>query len=161
MSRTPSGELLAVGVDIVDIGELRRLLSYPGDRLRRVFSPSELALLKGSTPEPDRSVATRLAVSFAAKEAVFKALGRGWGQGTEWSDVSLLRNEEGRWSVSLRGKTGQRLSEIGGGRVEVCACHWGTHALAQAVIFKIPTSKSKIQNKAKIPNSKVRLAAGQ
>lgn len=79
---------------------------------------------------------------FAVKEAVFKSLGRGWGQGMRWREVSVAREGGGRWSVSLRGQVLRRLRALGGDRVETCVSTTGNHAIAQAFIYKIPNPKT-------------------
>jgi len=137
MSRTPSGELLAVGIDIVCVDDLKRLLAHPVERLERIFTPHELAAAEGSVAgNPYHAV--RLAASFAAKEAVFKALGRGWGQGVQWSEVELSRGRRGEWSVSLEGRAARRLGEMGGNRVDVSVCSSTSHAVAQVLIWRTP-----------------------
>jgi len=143
MSRTCSRELVAIGIDIVEISKVRDLLSYGTRRVKRVFNPSELAVVgKTAPPAANRSLIRRMACVFAVKEAVFKSLGRGWGQGMRWSEVSVAREEGGRWSVSLRGQVLRRLRALGGDRVETCVSTTGNHAIAQAFIYKIPNPKT-------------------
>lgn len=61
-----------VGVDLVDVEELARLLETMGDRVfSHIFTDAELA---DAATGPRR--AERLAIRFAAKEAVFKAISR-------------------------------------------------------------------------------------
>lgn len=101
-----------------------------------MFGPAELAM--AGRPVPfcvDRSPAGRLACVFAVKEAVFKSLGRGWGQGVSWNEVCVARDGNGGWAVSLKGRALQRLREMGGGCVEVCAAAAGKHAVGQAFVW--------------------------
>jgi holo-[acyl-carrier protein] synthase len=62
--------MLSVGVDIIEIKRIERAIAHwDGRFLQRVYTESELALCKGRVPE--------LAVRFAGKEAISKALGTG------------------------------------------------------------------------------------
>lgn len=151
MSRACSRELAAIGIDVVEIGKVHDLLSYGHRRVRRVFNPTELAMSGGPTPiRLDHPSAGMPACVFAVKEAVFKALGRGWGQGVRWSEVCVGRGGDGRWSVSLKGRSLYRLREMGGDCVEVCAAAAGRYAVGQAFIYKIRNSK-----KLEIRNTKL------
>jgi phosphopantetheine--protein transferase-like protein len=131
------GELVAIGIDVVEIAKVQNLLSYGHRRLRRVFNPAELATAGKSPPfHAGRHPAGRLACLFAVKEAVFKSLGRGWGQGVRWREVCVAREGNGGWSVSLKGRALHRLKELGGDCLEVRAAAAGRHAVGQAFIFK-------------------------
>lgn len=59
-----------IGIDSVDIARFAQWHTYPTEQLRRFFSASEIAYcLQDST-----QTASRFAVRFAAREALFKAL---------------------------------------------------------------------------------------
>ncbi|RLT56456.1 MAG: holo-[acyl-carrier-protein] synthase, partial [Chloroflexi bacterium] len=69
---------LSCGVDLVEIDRVAAVIGRWGDRfLTRVFTDAERAYCRGRVPE--------LAVRFAAKEAVSKALGTGI-VGMAWRD---------------------------------------------------------------------------
>ncbi len=71
-SRKPKGALplVAVGIDIVDVGRFARLDQKRNARfLTRVFTPAERRYCFGRT-----NTAQHLAARFAAKEAIMKAL---------------------------------------------------------------------------------------
>jgi holo-[acyl-carrier protein] synthase len=140
MSRTCSSELIAIGIDVVEISKVRNLLSYGPRRVERVFSSTELAAAGNPATAAPLKDSPRLmremACTFAIKEAVFKSLGRGWGQGMRWREVCATREESGCWSVSLHGKALRRLRALGGSRVEACVSSAGNHAIAQAIIYK-------------------------
>ncbi len=58
---------ICLGVDIIEIKRIRQALSSWGDRfMRRIYTEKEIKLYSGRIES--------LAVRFAAKEAVFKAL---------------------------------------------------------------------------------------
>ncbi|WP_426960395.1 holo-ACP synthase [Muricoccus radiodurans] len=90
--------IVGVGIDLVEIAEIKRLLSDPGGHfLRRCFTDAERATA-GAGARGER----RLAGRFAVKEAVVKAIGTGWGDGIAWNDIEVLAASSGAPLVTLR-----------------------------------------------------------
>ncbi len=82
--------IVAVGIDVVDVGRFGRILDRrPGLRVR-LFAEDERDLPLAS-----------LAAGFAAKEAVAKALGAPIG--LAWHDCVVARDPSGRPRLALRG----------------------------------------------------------
>ena len=76
-----------VGIDIVDVPRVARLIN--NDRfLRRVFSPPEISYCRSK-----KNAAQHFAVRFAAKEAVYRALGR---KNVTHKDISVSHLADGR-----------------------------------------------------------------
>ena len=95
-----------LGQDLVDVARFRRALARrEAGFARRVFTASEWAW-SGSEADP---VPLR-AACFAAKEAAFKALGTGWGQGVAWQDVAV--GPDGR-TLTLAGRAAALAAEAG------------------------------------------------
>ena len=118
--------IIGIGVDIVEIERIERVLARRGRFLERVYTPEEVAqCLKKAQP------AASLAARFAAKEAVFKALGGGWGLG--WRSVAITAGEEGTPQVHLQGAAAIRSLEIGVKEVKVSLTHSKNTACAVAV----------------------------
>ena len=93
--------MLVTGVDLVEIPRVARLLQRYGDRfLQRVYTPDEIRFSRGRPAE--------LAVRFAAKEAVSKALGVGVRvlspAGIGWQEVATLNEASGKPYLILRGR---------------------------------------------------------
>jgi len=120
-------EIEGVGIDLVEVGRIRSLVERWGDRfLARVFTPHEIEYcMRRSGPYE------RLAARFAAKEAVFKAIGRGWGQGSAWTEVEIRSDGRSRPRVVLRG--GVR-GLAAGREVMVSLSHTKTYAAAVAAV---------------------------
>jgi len=79
--------VVGVGIDLVDVGRMKRAITRGGERfLRRVFTEREVRWAKG---KPD--AARRFALCFAAKEALWKAMGTGWPRGGKFTEVELLQ----------------------------------------------------------------------
>lgn len=91
--------LLKTGVDIIEIQRIQSALDRHGNRfLQRVFTPAEVL-------ECDRR-ADRLAVRFAAKEAVSKTLGTGIGP-VSWREIETLHKPSGEPYLILHGRARQ------------------------------------------------------
>lgn len=120
-----------VGLDIVEVERVRGVLDRHGDSFfDRVLTPGERAYC-ARFHDPAPSVAAR----FAAKEAVFKALGTGWSGGIRWTDVEVVRGETGPPRIELHGKA----QEVAGrSRIWLSITHEKTLAAAMAVLEELP-----------------------
>ena len=87
---------LELGVDIVEIDRVRSLARRQARFLTRVFSASEIAYCRGKKLQWQH-----FAVRFAAKEAVWKALGR---QALSLKDISVWSDARGRPGVMIKGR---------------------------------------------------------
>lgn len=89
-----------VGIDLVEKERMVRAVRRWGERfLERVFTGREL----DGCPEGEGWMRA-ITVRFAAKEAVLKALGTGWGEGVVWKDVEVGSESEERPEVRLSGR---------------------------------------------------------
>ena len=96
---------LSVGVDLVEIRRVEGVLGRYGERfLQRIYTPGERAYCRGRSRE--------LAVRFAGKEAVSKALGTGL-RGIRWREIEVLADPRGKPTVYLHGRARQRAQELG------------------------------------------------
>jgi holo-[acyl-carrier protein] synthase len=116
---------LAVGVDLVQISRVAVLAERYGDRFTgRVFTPAELAECH-DRPES-------LAARWAAKEAVVKALGTGFGP-VSFLEIELLRAGGGRPELRLDGKARALAEAHGLDSWSVSIAHDGGYAIAFVV----------------------------
>jgi holo-[acyl-carrier protein] synthase len=119
---------LAVGVDLVEIARIARAIERWGDRfLERVYTPAEIARCRGRVPE--------LAIRFAAKEAVSKALGVGiwWRGGIGWKDAETLSDPLGKPEVILHGRAIERARLLGLNQWAISLSHSDETAIAMVV----------------------------
>jgi len=87
---------MELGVDLVEISRVRDLARRSPRFLTRVFSPEEIAYCKAKkNPWP------HFAVRFAAKEAVYKALGR---SEVPLTAISVETAGDGKPTVRIAGK---------------------------------------------------------
>ena len=124
---------LSVGVDLVEIPRIRRALERWGDRfLQRVYTPAEIAHCRGRVPE--------LAVRFAAKEAVSKALGVGiwWPGGISWHEAEVRSDPLGKPEVVLHGSAAERARTLGLDQWAISLSHSDDNAIAMVVAMHQP-----------------------
>jgi holo-[acyl-carrier protein] synthase len=117
------------GIDLVDITEMRRWIEDPRDPLiQRCFIQEELYEMGDG---PDR--VERLAGRFAAKEAVLKALGTGFGDGVAFSDVIIHRVAGTPPQVRLTGGAAKAAANLGIIEWWLSISHAGAMAIASAI----------------------------
>jgi holo-[acyl-carrier protein] synthase len=114
-----------VGVDIIEIDRVREVIDRWGARfLHRIYTEAEIDLCRGRVPE--------LAVRFAGKEAVMKALGTGR-RGVSWRDVEILANRRRAPLVILQGRARRRARKLGIKELAISLSHSRDHAVASVV----------------------------
>jgi holo-[acyl-carrier protein] synthase len=122
------------GIDLVDIAALKRWIDDPRDPLiPRCFVDAELNEIDDG---PDRI--ERLAGRFAAKEAVLKALGTGFGAGVAFTDVVIHRVPGVPPEVRLFGGAAQAAAARGVTAWQLSISHAGGMAVASALALGDP-----------------------
>jgi holo-[acyl-carrier protein] synthase len=110
---------MEVGVDLVEISRVKELAKRNPRFLKRVFSVDEIAYCKAKkNPWP------HFAVRFAAKEAVYKTLGKA---DIPLTSISVSRDAAGRPTVVIEGKPAKKM--------KLSLSHGREHAVAFAVRF--------------------------
>ena len=107
--------IFGIGTDILEIERVNRIYQRHGRRfVEHLLLPDELRLFDGQ-PRPARFLAMR----FAAKEAIVKAMGTGFAQGMWIRDSGVVPNAAGRPQIvwSARGTALCRSLGIGEGHV--------------------------------------------
>ncbi|MEZ4647341.1 MAG: 4'-phosphopantetheinyl transferase superfamily protein [Candidatus Eisenbacteria bacterium] len=90
--------ILGLGIDLFPVGRLQRELERWGSEfLEEFLSDAELHVSAAEGWAP-----TRLAATFAGKEAVFKALGTGRTPEMRWADIEILPLGSDPGSTPLR-----------------------------------------------------------
>jgi len=118
-----------VGLDIVELERIERLLERHGATFTRRFClPGE------EQPRSGEARVQHLGGLFAAKEAVLKALGTGWGQGLGLLQVEVVRAASGAPGVRLHAAAAARAAALGVERVHLSITHERHHAAAVAVL---------------------------
>src|ERR1700742_2156217 len=107
--------IFGIGVDVLEAKRITRTLEKFGSRFtNHLLMPEEKAQLT-KTRRPERFIAMR----FAAKEAIVKAMGTGFAHGIWIRDVGVVQNSWGKPEVvsSARGDAVRRRFGIGEGHV--------------------------------------------
>lgn len=121
----PRGPNQSVGVDLIEVARIARALERWGERfLQRIYTENEIALCRGRVPE--------LAVRFAGKEAISKALGTGL-VGVDWPEMEILSDLRGKPLVYLHGRAQKRAEELGLVHWAISLTHTKEHAMAMVV----------------------------
>jgi holo-[acyl-carrier protein] synthase len=124
--------IIGTGVDLAEVDRIQAALEDPriGRRFRdRVFTEKEIAYCEQKRRGKYESYAGR----FAAKEAVMKALGRGWGAQVRWVDIEVVRARSGKPDIALHNKTARLADELGIRRWALSITHTKEHGLAYVI----------------------------
>ncbi len=112
--------IIGVGIDVVDVARFGQTLKRTPRLIERLFIESERSMGLNS-----------LAATFAAKEALAKALGAP--VGLRWADASVLRDEDGRPHMKMRGTVEARAAALGVQDLYVSLSH--DAGIASAVVI--------------------------
>jgi holo-[acyl-carrier protein] synthase len=124
--------IVGTGVDLAEVDRIQAALEDPriGRRFRdRIFTEKEIAYCEKKQRGKYESYAGR----FAAKEAVMKALGRGWGANARWLDIEVVRARSGKPEISLHDKTAKLADQLGIRRWALSITHTKQHGLAYVI----------------------------
>ena len=120
--------VIGIGIDLVEVARIARLLARHGERaVARICNEGEADVRRVALDQ-------HVAGLFAAKEAVLKALGTGWAQGTAFRQVEVVRSEGGAPGVRLHDVAAARAAALGVGRIHLSITHDGGYAAAVAVL---------------------------
>ena len=113
--------LIGTGVDITEVKRLRQAVEKWGKGfLSRIFTKEELESAKGRL-----SLYQHLAGRFAAKEAIFKALGD---KTLTWKDVQVFNDQDGKPYCKILNNKGKNIE------VHVSISHVKNYAVANAIV---------------------------
>lgn len=113
--------IIGTGVDITEVKRLRQAIEKWGAEFtNRVFTQEELENAKERG-----SFYQHLAGRFAAKEAVFKALGN---KNLNWKDVQILNDKDGRPRCVILNDKAKKVD------VHISISHVKNYAVANAII---------------------------
>jgi holo-[acyl-carrier protein] synthase len=116
-----------LGHDLIEISRIRQSIEKHGDHfVDRLFSKREQAYCRTfADPAP------HFAGRFAAKEAIAKALGTGFGADLAWHDVEIINDERGKPVVHLNETVMKKFGKI---HLLVSISHAQEYASAVAIL---------------------------
>jgi holo-[acyl-carrier protein] synthase len=122
-------EIIGIGTDIVECLRIGRMIEAHGEVfLRRVYTEREVRYCQAR-----RRATEHFAAYWAAKEAVFKALGTAWRRDLSWTDIEVSPEVSGRLNVVLSGAARDLAQRLHVAEVLLSACHCRAYATAYAL----------------------------
>jgi len=122
--------IIGIGFDMAEVSRIESVLSRWGDRFeKRVFTEHEIAYCRCK-----KNCFQGLACRFAAKEAVFKALGTGWQNGVGWKDIEVTNDHLGKPYITLSGQTEQLSRQLGVRSIFVSMTNTKDYGAAQVIL---------------------------
>lgn len=119
-----------LGVDIIEVERIRRALERHKRFMTTIYTPSEIEYcLKSKLPH------RHFALRFAAKEAVFKALGTGL-NGFQWKMVEIVNRRNGCPSVLLHDAVLRYAQDSGVEGIKVSLSLSRENAIAVAMVVR-------------------------
>ena len=124
--------IFGIGVDVLEAARVKKVHERFGEHfVERLLLPAEREQL-GRTRRPDRFLAMR----FAAKEAIVKAMGTGFAHGMWIRDVGVSANAWGRPEVIWSERGRSRRDELGAGEGHVTLTDEAGLVIAVAVLMR-------------------------
>lgn len=120
---------IKIGVDLIEVSKVKGVFERNSGLKEAVFTPGELHHSYGC-----RSPYVHLAACFAAKEALFKALGTGLSGKMGWRDVEVFGDSSVKPALRLSGRTARVAEEKGVVAYTLSLTHRGKLAAALIVV---------------------------
>ncbi len=121
--------ILGIGLDVVGLERIGRIHGKHGAAFaRRIFRSGEVKPYQG------QALIEHLGGLFAAKEAMFKALGTGWGQGVGFRQVEIVHSKSGAPRYRLHGAAAERGLALGVASMHLSITHERAFAAAVAIL---------------------------
>ena len=118
-----------IGVDLVDAQVFETRFAGREDVLAEVFTDAELTYCRNQ-----REPWTHLAVRFAAKEALLKALGTGLSGPMRMCDIEVVRDPAGAPRLIVTGAVADVVHEKQLSVASISLSHTATHAVAVVLL---------------------------
>ena len=123
--------ILGIGVDIVEIRRIKKIMERNKSFLHKIFNGEEIEYFERRMLRPEY-----ISGSFAAKEAVAKALGTGF-RDFGFKDIIITRNSLGKPEVILMGMAKEIALQKGEYIFHLSISHGEDSAIAYAVLERI------------------------
>lgn len=128
--------IFGIGTDVLELARVERVYQKYGDHfVERLLLPAERAQL-ARTRRPVRFLAMR----FAAKEAIVKAMGTGFSHGMWIRDCGIVQNSWGKPEVVYSERGARMCEQLGVGEGHVTLTDEAGLVVAVAVLMRRPGS---------------------
>lgn len=124
--------IFGIGIDVLEAQRMREIYARFGARfVERLLMPAERAQFE-LTQRPERFLAMR----FAGKEAIVKAMGTGFAHGVWLRDVGVVQNAWGRPEVVYSARADRLRRDLGIGEGHVTLSDEAGLVVAVAVLMR-------------------------
>ena len=118
-----------IGIDIVEIGKIKKFITnYPG-KINSIFTPKELRFCRNNGFK-------RFSVIFAAKEAVLKSLNTGWEKGRDLLDIEIVPIRGNQFQINLFHRLEKKMRELSIKKLKGSFSSSGDLAIAQVLALR-------------------------
>ncbi len=124
--------IFGVGTDIIEVDRIRRIVDNSDAFIKKIYTKNEYNYCIGKGKGRYQSFAGR----YAAKEAVFKALGTGYRDGFKFSEIEIINDDLGKPYVETSGKVKEFIAKHGIQNIHISLTHVEANAVAFAVAEK-------------------------
>lgn len=124
-------KIAGIGIDLIMVERMKKAVEKWGEPfLDRVFTKKEQRYsYSQARPYP------HLAGRFSAKEALLKAFGTGLGKGVRWTDIEVVRDNDGKPRIELSGILNDIMLNMEIREILVSISHERDYAIAQVVLI--------------------------
>ena len=123
--------IAGIGTDIIEVERVATSIEKQSGFKELVFSPDEIAYCESKSHKYEH-----YAARFAVKEALAKALGTGWIEGTNINEAEVLNDENGKPHLHFIGETASVITAMRFTAFHVSISHTKNVAIAIVVIEK-------------------------
>ncbi|MBE0649444.1 MAG: holo-ACP synthase [Bacteroidales bacterium] len=124
--------IFGIGTDIIEISRIEQAISRSQSFCEKIFTKVEQEYCNARNHARFESYAAR----YAAKEALFKALGTGYRYGFAFSEVEVLNDELGKPEIQAHGKVLKYLQENNITHIHLSLSHAKDNAVAYVILEK-------------------------
>lgn len=119
---------MTIGTDITEVSRIKKLAETHADFLPRIFTQRELEYCLSK-----KNKYQHLAARFAAKESIMKAVGTGWLQGINWTDIEVINLPSGEPAIKAYGSLQTLMKQKQISAFSVSLSHCKNYAIAMVV----------------------------
>jgi len=122
-------EIVGLGSQVMECARVRKLIDQHGETfLKQVYTDREVQFCNGKARTTEQFTAL-----WAAKEAVFRALGTTWKRGTSWTDIEVVCENSAALQVVVSGPTAELMTARGITQVMLTTAFCREFATATAI----------------------------
>lgn len=124
--------IFGIGTDIIEIDRIEKAINRSQRFCDKIFTKGEQNYCNARNNARFESYAAR----YAAKEALFKALGTGYRYGFAFNEIEVLNDELGKPEILAHGKVKKFLAEHNVSQIHLSLSHVKESAVAYVILEK-------------------------